>query len=55
MQHSSVFSHGQLYVALSRVGASDRLRVMVKGGRCHPTMMEDVFTRNVVLKRLIRP
>ena len=45
---SSVFSHGQLYVALSRVGAPDRMRILVKNGQRDDDGC--LFTKNVVYR-----
>ena len=45
-----VFTHGQLYVALSRVGSGDRVKVCVVNGR-HPGL-EGVYTQNIVYKEV---
>jgi ATP-dependent DNA helicase PIF1 len=49
-----VFSHGQLYVALSRVGSRDGVRVLVKGGRHEATAHSPagVYTPNVVYREV---
>jgi hypothetical protein len=49
--HDPVFSHGQLYVAFSRVGAPTRLRVMVRNG--HVEGREGIFTHNIVYKEVL--
>jgi ATP-dependent DNA helicase PIF1 len=54
----SVFSHGQLYVALSRVGSHRGVRVMVVGGkklaRRGGLHARRVFTTNVVFRELFQ-
>ncbi len=46
-----VFSHGQPYVAVSRVGALDRLTVMVTGGRSLDRA--GMYTKNVVWREVL--
>ena len=45
------FSHGQLYVAKTRVGAKCALRMVVKYGKVKDR--EAVYVRNVVHKELL--
>ena len=43
-----VFTHGQLYVALSRVQSKNNIKILVKNGKVD----EQVYTKNIVYKEI---
>ena len=45
-----VFTHGQLYVALSRVQSINNITVLVKNG--HNEGKEGVYTKNIVYREI---
>ena len=47
-----VFTHGQFYVALSRCGSRDNVKITVKDG--HVPELNGTFTSNIVYTEVLR-
>ena len=46
----SVFTHEQLYIALSRVQSKDNIKVLVNNG--HVEEKDSIYTKNIVYKEV---
>ena len=49
----AVFGHGQLYVALSRVGDNNFIKIFIKNTRYQGKIDDKYYTRNVVYKQVL--